>query len=115
MKVTKIIQVLENTNDYHVVFVYKHGNVTIERAAYMALVTLKNDNGTESEEMLPMVHSSEGYLYVCHSGMRKYAGIARPGDDALFIAEVSPLAGDAYDAWLEREGITKLIVPGGGR
>ena len=113
MELIKIHSTSDNIYGYHAVFLHSNGRVTTQRADYMALATLKDSDGYESEEMLPMVHSSEGYLYVCHSGLRNYVGIAKPGTDALFIAAVSARAGDAYDAWIEREGITELLVPYG--
>ena len=119
MELIKIHNVYENTHNYHAVFVRHGGEVIIRRAEYMALVTVEDtEDRWEGQRMRPMVMDKVfGELRVCggyiRTGHPKYAGYVCPGDDALSLID-----GDEYPEaieWLKREGITELIVPGGGR
>lgn len=116
MEITKIHNVYENIHDYHAVHCSEHtGEVAIERAEYMALVTFNIDDGYEYHKMRPMLlDKTNGELYVCTRDYKNYVGIARPGDDALqLVARVADT--DKFREWLKRNGITELIVPGGDR
>ena len=112
MKVTKIIQLIENINEYHAVnYDDTTGEVIVRRADFMALAVLVDNTGEESHEVVPLVFDeNEGELYIAPDAL-----LAKPGMDALKIIAPDISHKVNFSEWLDFTGITELIVPGGDR
>ena len=107
----QIIQLLNQTNGVHAVFIDREtGHVYTEPAAFMAVVS--SDDAPNA--ISPVLLNDDGTYEVCIQS-HGYLGSAMPGDDALHVGDPSPTLRGKRKAWAEAKGIRELIVPGGGR